>query len=96
MPARVSLAILAACATSLAYRGEFAYAMLESGYGVYIISPCPRGAIASMLSGTLVWLLHAIVGWESFFNLSELLPVGLNCTALSFMAYWFLKLRVNA
>ena len=49
-----------------------------------------------MLSGTLVWLLHAIMGGESFFNLSELLPVGLNCTALSFMAYWLFKHRVNA
>ena len=57
-------------------------------YGVYLKSPCARGAIASMLSGTLVWLVHAILGWESFFNLSELLPVGLNCTALSFVAYW--------
>lgn len=66
---RVSLAIVAACATGLAYWGES----------------------ASMLSGTLVWLLHAILGWESFFNLSELLPVGLNCIALSFVAYWVFR-----
>lgn len=105
---RISLAIVAACATGLAYWGESAYAMLEAGYelgmvsllaplvyGVYLKSPCARGAIASMLSGTLVWLLHAIMGWKSFFNLSELLPVGLNCTALSFVAYWVFRHRRN-
>lgn len=103
---RIALAIVALCSVGLAYWGESAYAMLEAGYelgmvsllaplvyGVYLKSPCPRGAIFSMLGGTTLWFVHAFAGWESFFNVSEMLPVGLSCAAVSFIAYWIGRRR---
>ncbi len=103
---RYSLGIVALCSLSLAYVGESAYAMLESGYelgmvsllaplvyGVYHKAPNARGALGSMLSGTSLWFLHMFAGWESFFNISDMLPVGLSCTAISFLAYWIFRTR---
>ncbi len=102
---RVAVVLVALCSTWFAYQGENAYAMLESAYGLTLVglfvplvfslkgmSRSPGTAISSMLAGTLVWLLHQVLGWDDF--LAPLtpvarfhLPVSLCCLLLSLVVY---------
>ena len=84
----------------LAYLGESAYALLESGYELGMVSLMaplvyavfskrggPLAMAASMASGTLLWIVHMMNGWQSFFGATELRCQGLGCTIVSFLVY---------
>lgn len=90
---------------AIAYVGEDAYEMLEGAYevglvalvvpltlGLYRRGGRERAAIASMIAGTLVWLVHLALGWESFLqpmtaSWSVSPPTGLTCAAVGLVAY---------
>lgn len=98
---RVCVAVVAAVAFGVALMGENAYALLESGYELGMVSllvpliaalydekATRLAALVAMLSGTLVWLIHAAFGAESFVGVPEgLLPLGIGSTALSALSY---------
>ena len=95
---RLLVLVVAAVSLVLAFAGETAYSLLESAYelglvsllapmtiAVYARRPHARAAMASMLSGTLVWFAHLGFGADGFFGTS--VPIGLACFALSCAAY---------
>ena len=102
---RVAVLLVAVCSTWFAYQGENAYAMLESAYALTLVGlfvplvfsllgmpRSPTTAICSMLTGTLVWLAHQLMGWEYFLaplaSVAQYqLPVSLCCLALSVVVY---------
>jgi Na+/proline symporter len=102
---RVCVAVVAALAFGVALMGENAYALLESGYELGMVSllvplvaalyderATRLAALASMLSGTLVWLLHAALGLESFVGVPDgLLPLGIGSTLVSALSYLLVR-----
>lgn len=98
---RASVVLIGLLSLALAYMGEGAYELLESGYelgmvslmapltfAIYRPSSGQRAVLASMLTGTLVWFLHMTLGWEDFLNIADFwIPMGLVCTLLSFLTF---------
>jgi SSS family solute:Na+ symporter len=95
---------VALASLAIAYFGEDAYALLESAYAIGMVGlfvPLAVGlhsargaedaALAAMATGTLVWLLHLALGWESFAGpliaRTVALPQELAATALGWAAY---------
>jgi Na+/proline symporter len=88
-----------------AYLGESAYSLLESAYALGLVSLLvpllmglktniggERAALASMITGTLLWSVHFVIGWESFLSpiidpLGLPLPVALSCALSSLVVY---------
>jgi solute:Na+ symporter, SSS family len=91
----------------LAYSGESAYELLEASYlltlvglfvplilGLYSVPCSGLAAIASMLVGTAVWVIHLFLGWESFLEpLASLnrFPISLAATGCSLLAYFVME-----
>ncbi len=98
---RLSVTLVAAVSLGLAYAGESAYSLLESGYELGMVSlmapltyavyskvTARTPALASMLSGTALWLIHAALGWEDFLNIEGFwVPMALVCTLVSYAAF---------
>lgn len=95
---RLGVVSLGLASLALAFIGESAYALLESGYELGMVALLVplclavfwpgvgrAAALASMLLGTAVWTVHLAVGLEGFAGV-EAIPVGLACTALSVVA----------
>lgn len=93
----------------MAYWGEDAYSMLESAYAlglVSILAPLLLGvhtqrgtqatALWSMGLGTIVWLVHMLVGWETFLGPWTPLPTALCCGVLSTLPFVWAKLPPSA
>ena len=60
--------------------------------GLYGNRAGERAALASMATGTSLWLVHRILGWQWFGGaalerLGLTLPMGLSCAALALGAY---------
>ncbi|HWB80333.1 MAG TPA: sodium:solute symporter family protein [Nannocystaceae bacterium] len=88
-----------------AFLGESAYSLLESAYSMGLVSllvPLLMGlrtklggekaALASMITGTLLWCLHYGLGWETFFSplidpLGLPLPMAMTSAAAGLVAY---------
>jgi SSS family transporter len=88
-----------------AYLGESAYSLLESAYELGLVSLLvpllaglwwkrgdERAALASMVVGTTLWLLHFALGWEHFLapilaDAALPLPVALSCAVVGLAAY---------
>ena len=87
----------------LAYLGESAYALLESGYEIGMISLMaplvfalytrhggPIAINASMYGGILLWSIHLIMEWDYLGGMQALaIPNGIGCTAIAFVAFGF-------
>lgn len=102
---RMAVLLVAACSLALAYFGESAYSLLESAYALTLVgllapmlfalytqpsSGLP--AMASMLVGSGIWLVHFVAGWDVFLqpltaNSSWQAPVALSAATLSVIAY---------
>lgn len=95
---RLMVLLVAAISLAVAFAGESAYSLLESAYelglvsllvpmtmAIYARQPHPGAAMASMLSGTVLWTLHFLAGATGFLGTS--VPVGLACFAVSAGAY---------
>ena len=101
------IAVVGVTAGSLviAYFGEDAYDLLESAYevglvalvvpltlGLYARGGSERAALASMIAGGSVWLVHLALGWDSFLQpvtaaWSVPPPMGLTSAAVGLVAY---------
>mgnify|MGYP002623084928 FL=1 len=97
---------VATASLATAYVGETAYALLEEAYaltlvglfvplmiGLYSRSTDGRAAFVSMLTGTLLWGVHMVLGWDTFFPSlfaanGVPLPVSLTSTMLGLLAYF--------
>jgi Na+/proline symporter len=99
---RMAVAAVAACSLVMAYLGESAYSLLEGAYELTLVGlfvplalglyRAPRrelSGLAAMLAGSVAWLLHTLLGWESFLApwLGDFLPASLGATTLSLAAY---------
>lgn len=98
---RYSVVAIGVVSLGIAYMGENAYGLLESGYElgmVSLIAPLcfavyskqggRTAVLASMLSGTALWFVHMAAGWETFLAVEVLpVPMGLGCTAVSAVAF---------
>jgi SSS family solute:Na+ symporter len=100
---RVSVLLVAAASLVVAYLGESAYSLLERAYEVPLVSlfvplACglygktgnQRAALASMLAGALLWLLHLVLGFQSFLEPLTgpvVLPVSLCSTLCGLIVY---------
>jgi SSS family solute:Na+ symporter len=99
---RFSVLFVAVAAMITAYVGEDAYEMLESAYELGLVSllvPLLAGirtrhgrepaCLAAMALGTVVWLVHMLLGWETFLGpaMPFPLPVGLTAAALAAVAF---------
>ena len=87
----------------LAYLGESAYALLESGYEIGMISLMaplvfalytrhggPIAINASMYGGILLWSIHLMMEWDYLGDMQALaIPNGIGCTAIAFVAFGF-------
>jgi Na+/proline symporter len=96
---------VAAISLAIAQVGESAYGLLESAYEIGLVSLLvplalglyeqrrgERAALVSMVTGTSLWTLHRVLGWEWFAGpllepLGLTLPMGLSCAALALGAY---------
>ncbi|MEM6293061.1 MAG: sodium:solute symporter, partial [Myxococcota bacterium] len=76
---RRAVALVATVSCVVAYLGADAYELLESAYALGLVSLLvpllggvwgrradERAALASMAVGTGTWVLHMVLGWESF------------------------------
>jgi len=102
---RWATVIVTAGSLLVAYAGESAYSLLESAYaatlvgllvpmmfGLYTRPRHPASAVASILLGTGIWLVHLLCGWENFLQPIQSmavppLPIALAATACSLLAY---------
>ncbi len=102
---RLAVLLVAAGSLVMAYLGENAYELLEDAYSLTLVGlfvplmlglyTVPRHRVAgvlSMLTGTVVWLAHTVVGYESFLEpvprIGALqLPVTLVATGLALLVY---------
>jgi len=100
---RAAVALVAGASLLVAYLGENAYSLLETAYAIGLVGlfvPLTlgllsrrghaRAAFASMATGTAVWLLHLVLGWESFGGplLGEVyLPQELAAALIAWIAY---------
>jgi Na+/proline symporter len=100
---RWAIAMVTAASLGVAFMGESAYSLLEDAYELPLVSlfvPLTlglfrrrggeRAALASMLVGAVLWLVHYVLGWEAFLAplLGEYVPVSLAGAAASLLA-WF-------
>lgn len=96
---RWAAVLVTAVSLAVAYEGESAYTLLESAYelgmvsllvpmilGLFVPGGSSVAIIASMVSGTSVWIVHMSLGLEGFVG-AEAWPVGLSCMALSLIVY---------
>ncbi len=106
---RLSILFVALCSVVLAYLGESAYELLEEAYlltlvgmfvplmiGLYSFPKSGRAAIASMLVGMGLWVVHFAMGWETFLEplpgfSGWQLPFSLAATASGLLAYFVLE-----
>jgi Na+/proline symporter len=95
--------VVAVASLFVALLGESAYSLLETAYAISLVGlfvPLTMGlmsrrgharaAFASMITGTTVWALHLMLGWESFGGplFGDIyLPQELAATLLSWIAY---------
>lgn len=99
---RGAIVMVAAASLGVAFLGESAYSLLEDAYELPLVSlfvPLTLGlfrrrgrerpALASMLAGAALWLVHYALGWEAFMAplLGELVPVSLAGLAISLLAW---------
>jgi Na+/proline symporter len=99
---RFAVTFVAIAALVTAYIGQDAYEMLESAYELGLVSllvPLLAGvrtrqggqpaALTAMATGTAVWLVHLMLGWDSFLApfIAFPLPVGLTAAALAAVTY---------
>ncbi|MEZ4466974.1 MAG: sodium:solute symporter family protein [bacterium] len=98
---RYSVVIIGLISLGLTWAGESAYNLLASGYELGMVSLMApltfavygkRGGTAavwaSMLVGTIAWGVHMAFGAETFLGIEGFwLPMGLGCTALSYLAF---------
>ncbi|MCA9603934.1 MAG: hypothetical protein KC417_18005, partial [Myxococcales bacterium] len=96
---RASVGFVTAVSLALAYVGEDAYALLESSYElgmVSLLAPLVFGlygrrrsevaALASMVVGTALWLVHVVLGLDGFLGVA-VLPQGLMSLAIATTTY---------
>ncbi len=99
---RIAIVIVAGASVAFAYGGSSAYELLETAYAIGMVAlfvPLARGltlgggeraALASMATGTALWGLHLVLGWEGFggpwLGLDEV-PQELVATAAAWAAY---------
>ncbi|MCA9139062.1 MAG: sodium:solute symporter family protein [Planctomycetales bacterium] len=106
---RFAVVLVACSSLALAYVGESAYTLLEEAYlltmvglfvplmiGLYSIPRCGRAANAAMLTGTAVWGLHFVMGWEIFLQPLDRfqqmqLPLSLMATGCAILAYFSIE-----
>jgi Na+/proline symporter len=94
----LSIVIVTAFSLLFAYMGESAYGLLELAYEIGLVGllvPLAAGlysrrggeaaALLAMAAGTLSWLAHLTLGWESFALTG--FPMGIGCAVLSAVAY---------
>jgi len=104
---RWSVFAIAAGSLVTAYLGESAYSLLESAYALGLVSLLvpllfgvrtslggERAAIAAMLCGTTLWLVHLALGWETFLApvvdpLGLPLPIAMTSAWIGFVVYLF-------
>lgn len=105
---RLAVVLVAAFSLGFAFYGEDAFRLLEHAYTlpmVGLVAPLLLGihyrvsrqaALASVTSGTGLWLLHYLAEWESFLNLAVLpLPAALVSLLLSFAIYFVVAIRTG-
>ncbi len=99
---RWAVVMVAIASLIFAYLGESAYSLLEDAYAmplvgllvpltvaIYRPAASEAPALVAMAVGTSVWLLHYLLGWETFGGMSALhLPVALTSATLSLIAYF--------
>ena len=100
---RVAVLITAAASLAMAYLGEDAYSLLEESYSMTLVGllvplamglwrrpSSERPAMACIIVGSGLWLLHLAAGWETFFApwLQPVgLPVALSCMFVGLGTY---------
>ena len=98
---RAAVAVIGLVSLALAWAGQSAYSLLESGYELGMVSLMAPlvfavygrrawawGAWGSMGAGTAAWALHKALGVEVFLGWQGLaLGPGLGCAALSLLGY---------
>jgi len=100
---RWGVTLVAGASLVVAFLGESAYSLLETAYasglvglfvpltlGLFSRRGGPRAALASMATGTGIWVVHLALGWESFGGelLGDIyLPQELVATLLGWVAY---------
>ncbi len=102
---RYAVLLVAVCSLAMAFAGEDAYALLEEAYlltmvglfvpmmfGLYTKPRHRYAAVASMLTGIILWGLHFLMGWETFLTPLEPLaiwpvPLSLTITGLALIVY---------
>ena len=102
---RIAIILVTAGSVAFAFQGESAYTLLEDAYELPLVglfvplalglkakSPRERAAIASMLVGSGLWLVHYAAGWEYFVEplaaeWEAYLPVSLSITLVSLLVY---------
>lgn len=102
---RLSVVVVTGASLGLAYLGESAYALLEDAYALTLVGllvplafglyRTPNGegpALVAMTTGTSLWLLHYVAGWDEFLQpwggwWDFPLPVALTATILALLAY---------
>ena len=106
---RSSVLVVAVCSLALAYVGTSAYELLEAAYvltlvGLFVpltlgINSQPRSglpAIAAMVAGVGVWLIHFALDWEYFLPPSRMfaqreIPLSSAATACSLLGYFVVE-----
>ncbi|MFZ9885923.1 MAG: sodium:solute symporter family protein [Myxococcota bacterium] len=99
---RTSVLFVAGASVVVAFLGESAYSLLESAYELGLVSlfvPLTVGLVSSrgderaalwcMASGTALWVVHLVMGWESFFApwLPDVFPTALSSAACGLIVY---------
>ncbi len=102
---RVAVLLVAVCSLALAYAGESAYALLEEAYlltmvglfvplmlGLYSAGGNGVAANAAMLTGTGIWAVHFLMGWDVFLAPAAMfgrwqLPLSLTATTCALVVY---------
>ena len=111
---RAAVVAVALASLVLAYLGESAYSLLEASYELTLVGlfvPLALGlwrpphreapALAAMAAGVGVWLLHFVLGWDSFLQpwlapAGRTLPVSLAATAASLLGWLSVSGRIGA
>lgn len=111
--ARIAILFVTVASLLVSYAGESAYSLLEDAYaltlaglfvpltfGLYGKKSPSASALASMITGSGVWFLHLILGWESFLEpvfepYSVELPTALLSAGFGLIAYLIPRLWVS-
>jgi Na+/proline symporter len=106
---RVAVVVVGACALVMALLGQDAYSLIEDAYALGLVAllvpllgglwwphGTERSALAAMFAGTGTWVMHQVLGWESFLEPWALaagvhLPTALTCTVAAAAAYRFVR-----